>query len=101
MIFARVVGNLVATQKNDHLIGAKLMVIQPLDTKGEPAGDEFIAVDGIGAGEGDLVICIAEGGSARMVYGNPKAPIDTVIAGIVDKIDSEDGSIRLYDTAKK
>ena len=95
MIFARVVGNLVATQKNEHLVGAKLMVIQPLDTKGNPAGDEFVAVDGVGAGEGDLVICIIEGGSARMVYGNPKSPIDTVIAGIVDIIVSEDGSIHL------
>jgi microcompartment protein CcmK/EutM len=95
VIFARVVGNLVATQKNEHLRGAKLMLLQPLDTKGEPAGDEFIAVDGVGAGEGDLVLCIAEGGSARAVYRNPKAPIDTVIAGIVDILTSEDGSLRL------
>ncbi len=95
MIFARVVGNLVATQKNENLIGSKLMIIQPLDTKGNPDGDELVAVDGIGAGEGDLVLCIAEGGSARQVYGNPKSPIDMVIAGIVDFMDSEDGNIRL------
>ena len=95
MIFARVVGNLVATQKNEHLIGAKLMILQPLDTMGRPAGDEFIAVDGVGSGEGDLVLCIAEGGSARTVYRNAKAPIDTVIAGIVDILESEDGSISI------
>lgn len=95
MIFARVVGNLVATQKNEHLVGAKLMILQPLDTMGKPAGDEFIAVDGVGAGEGDLVLCIAEGGSARAVYKNTKSPIDTVIAGIVDVIESEDGIIWL------
>jgi microcompartment protein CcmK/EutM len=95
MILAHVVGNVVATQKNQNLIGAKLMILQPMDTKGAPAGDEFIAVDGIGAGVGDLVLCIAEGGSARAVYKNSKAPIDTVIAGIVDVVESEDGALRL------
>ena len=95
MILARVIGNIVATQKNVNLLGAKLMLLQPLDTKGKPAGDEFIAIDGVGAGEGDLVLCIAEGGSARTIYGNPKSPIDTVIAGIVDVVESEDGTLRL------
>ncbi len=97
MIFARVVGNIVSTQKNQNLIGAKLMILQPLDTKGNDAGDEFIAIDGVGAGVGDLVIAIAEGGSARQVYKakEPLTPIDTVIAGIVDVLESEDGVIRL------
>ena len=97
MIFSRVVGNLVATQKNEYLRGAKLMVLQPLDTKGDCAGEQFIAVDAVGAGIGDIVIAIAEGGSARQVYKaqNPLTPIDTVIAGIVDVIDTEDGVIRL------
>ena len=95
MILARVVGNVVATQKNEHLVGAKLMILQPVDTKGKPAGDEFMAVDGVGAGEGDLVLCIAEGGSARAVYKNSKSPIDTVIAGIVDVVESEDGTLYL------
>ena len=95
MILARVVGNIVASQKNEYLVGAKLMLLQPLDTGGNPAGDEFIAVDGVGAGEGDLVLCIAEGGSARAVYRNAKSPIDTVIAGIVDVVESEDGTLRL------
>lgn len=94
MIIARVVGNVVATQKNEHLIGGKLMILQPIDTKGNPAGDEFMAIDGIGAGTGDLVLCIAEGGSARAVYKNSKSPIDTVIAGIIDIVESEDGSLK-------
>lgn len=99
MIFARVVGNLVATQKNEHLKGSKLMILQPLDTKGGNAGEQFVAVDAVGAGVGDLVIAIAEGGSARQVYKavNPMTPIDTIIAGIVDMIETEDGSIGLYE----
>ena len=97
MIFARVVGNVVATQKNEHLSGSKLMLLVPLDTKGNPAGDEFLAVDAVGAGVGDDVIAIAEGGSARQVYKSksPLAPIDTIIAGIVDEIATEDGKLHL------
>ncbi len=97
MIFSRVVGNLVATQKNEHLKGAKLMLLQPLDAKGDCAGEQFIAIDAVGAGIGDIVLAIAEGGSARQAYKaqSPLAPIDTIIAGIVDVIDTEDGMIRL------
>ena len=97
MILSVVVGNFVATQKNEHLIGAKLMVLQPVDPRGQPTGNEFIAVDGVGAGIGDLVLCIAEGGSARAVYKDPKSPIDTVIAGIVDYVDTREGRIALQD----
>lgn len=95
MILARVVGNIVATQKDVNLLGGKLMLLQPIDTKGKNAGDEFIAIDGVGSGVGDMVLCIAEGGSARQVYRNAKAPIDTVIAGIVDIVESEEGSLKL------
>lgn len=89
MILARVVGNVVATQKNKHLIGKKLLLIQPIDMEGKPAGAEVLVVDGIGAGIGDLVLAIAEGGSARMVTRaeSPRAPIDIAIAAIVDSVD--------------
>lgn len=99
MILARVVGNVVATQKNEAFAGKKLLIILPIDTQGHPAGSELLAVDGVGAGEGDLVVAIAEGGSARQVAKskNPLAPIDLVIAGIVDIAQSEDGTLYLYD----
>ena len=97
MIFARVIGNIVSTQKNQNLVGAKIMLLQPLDAKGNSSGEEFIAVDAVGAGIGDLVLAIAEGGSARQVYKatNPLTPIDTVIAGIVDSLESLDGNMYL------
>lgn len=96
MIFARVVGNVVATCKVETLKGFKLMVLQPLDDKGSPSGDEILAVDGIGAGVGDLVVAIAEGGSARKVckIDNNITPIDVAIAGIVDVYAAEGGEIR-------
>lgn len=95
MIIAKVIGSIVSTQKNKNLVGAKLLLVQPLDEKGHRAGDELVAVDGVGAGEGDLVLCICEGGSARQVYNNSKSPIDTVIAGIIDVIECEDGTMRI------
>lgn len=96
MILARVVGNIVATQKNMNLVGKKLLLIQPVDTFGKPYGSEILAVDGVGAGIGDLVIAIAEGGSARQVTKteSPLAPIDICIAGIVDTVDTETGTLR-------
>jgi len=97
MILAVVVGNVVATQKDKSFVGKKLLLIQPVDPEGNPAGTELLAVDGVGAGVGDLVVAIAEGGSARQVAKskNPLAPIDLVIAGIVDRADTESGTLYL------
>ncbi|MGE5550041.1 MAG: EutN/CcmL family microcompartment protein [Bacteroidota bacterium] len=98
MIFGRVAGHVVATQKHGDLHGAKLLLVQPLDLDGTPAGQEILAVDGVGAGEGDLVIAIAEGGSARQVAkARPTAPIDVVIAGIVDVVEAGGKVLRLGD----
>jgi microcompartment protein CcmK/EutM len=93
MILARVVGNVVATQKNINLLGKNLLIIQPVDTMGKAYGSEVLAVDGVGAGIGDLVVAIAEGGSARQVTRaeSPLAPIDICIAGIVDTVTTEAG----------
>lgn len=93
MILAKVVGNIVATQKNKDLVGKKLLMIQPIDNKGKPYGSEVLAIDGVGAGIGDIIIAIAEGGSARQVTRaeNPIAPIDICIAGIIDSVTTDDG----------
>ena len=91
MLLAKVVGNLVSTHKNELLNGTKLLFVQPIDESLEPYGDEMLAVDGVGAGIGDIVLLIAEGGSARMVT-NAKSnisPIELCIAGIVDSIKTE------------
>lgn len=93
MILAKVVGNVVATQKNINLVGKKLLLIMPVDAEGKTYGSEILAVDGVGAGIGDLVVAIAEGGSARMVTKAESnlAPIDVCIAGIIDTVDTEKG----------
>ena len=95
MTFCRVVGNLVATQKKKELVGSKLMIVQPIDNFGKDVGDEMIAVDCVGAGIGDLVIVIYEGWAARWCARakSNTAPIETVIAGIIDSYETDVNSI--------
>lgn len=95
MFAAKVVGNIVSTVKNPGYDGAKLLLVQPLD--GGPESS-IIAVDCIGAGPGENVLVVHEGGSSRICYNNPRgkpdAPVDAVIIGIIDitsKQMSEDG----------
>jgi len=91
MFIAKVVGSMVATQKLDAMVGHKLLVVEPyrLDaqTRGrlKTTGRTFIAVDTIGAGEGEYVL-IVQGSSARLTPETKNLPVDTVIVGIVDSV---------------
>lgn len=88
MQLAKVVGNLVSTVKNEDVRGKKLLFVQPIDEELKPFGDELLAVDGVGAGIGDTVLILNEGGSARMITNatSKYAPIELCIAGIVESI---------------
>lgn len=91
MFVARVTGSLVSTQKIDTMVGWKLLVVEPyrLEAKQRMSlattGRTFVAVDMLGAGEGDYVL-IAQGSSARLTPETKNLPIDTLIIGIVDKV---------------
>ena len=80
MIVGKVVGSVVATRKNEGLLGSKFMIVEPLDSM-LYAKSRFVATDNIGAGIGEIVL-VAMGSAARI--GNEKAPIDAAIVGIVD-----------------
>ena len=86
MFFAKVIGTLWATQKDENMKGFKLQVIQPLNAKRQYAGSPIIAVDTVGAGEGETVFYIT---SREAVIPLPveMAPVDASIVGIVDRID--------------
>ncbi len=85
MNLCRVVGSVVASEKHAALLGRKLMIVQPVDERLQLAGKSFIAVDhSCSAGEGDLVLVVAEGSGARQVLQHTTAPIRTVILGVVD-----------------
>jgi len=94
MFVAKVTGSLVSTQKVEAMVGYKLLVVEPYRLEATErkslatTGRTFVAVDTLGAGEGDFVL-ITQGSSARMTPETKTMPIDTVIIGIVDKIHVE------------
>ena len=104
MLVARVTGSLVATQKVEAMVGHKLLMVEPyqLDPKsGEKllaSGRTFVAVDTVGAGEGEFVL-ITQGSSARLTPETRNVPVDTVIIGIVDTVHVEQKCV--YDKDSK
>ena len=91
MELARVVGQVVATVREPGLPNNSLLLVQMLNEKGEPTGDCHVAVDPVGAGEGEWVL-VVRGSSARYAI-NPEAPLDLAIVGIVDAVSSKAGSL--------
>jgi ethanolamine utilization protein EutN len=87
MLIARVVGTVVATQKHRKFEGAKLMLVQPLNTDDTPRGTAILAVDGVGAGVHEKVLIVLEGRAAGEALGKKAAPVDAAIVGIVDRVD--------------
>lgn len=85
MLIAKVKGNAVASAKHRDLQSTKLMLVCRADPNGNTVGDPFLAVDIVGAGEGELVI-ITTGSAARMAFGHRDAPVDAAITGILDSV---------------
>ncbi len=87
MKFARVIGNLVASQKYKGLEGVKFLIVQPLDINRQPDGESYVAADATNqAGEGELVFVIA---SKEAAFALPIefVPVDAAVVGIVDDVD--------------
>lgn len=81
MTVGKVVGSVVATRKNEKLVGSKFLIIEPLASMGDTS--RFIAIDNVGAGIGEIVL-VATGSAARIGCGLDQAPVDAAIVGIVD-----------------
>ena len=86
MHIAKVIGTVVATRKVETLKGCKLMIVQPLDPGGEPAGRPIVAIDTVRAGPGDLVYFV-KGREAAHTLPEKFNPADAAIMGIVDRVD--------------
>jgi ethanolamine utilization protein EutN len=87
MILARVVGEVVSSHKRPQFEGAKLLILQPETPAGAKTGNALLAIDSVGAGRGELVICVLEGRAAQEALGKKLAPVDAAILGIVDQVD--------------
>ena len=86
MIIARILGTVVATQKDERLTGKKLLIVRPLNLDGSDASGFVVAVDTVGAGFHERVLVVA-GSSARLAEGMKDAPIDAAIVGVIDTVD--------------
>jgi ethanolamine utilization protein EutN len=92
MFLAKVEGQVVATKKDPNMSGRKLLLLRPQlvdekdPTKFRPGANTIVAVDNLGAGEGEMVL-FCQGSSARLAPGMKDAPIDAVVIGLVDSVD--------------
>ncbi len=97
MFIGKVTGTVVATQKIKAVTGKKLLLVQALTVDGQPpalksSSRYAVAVDTVGAGEGELVI-VTQGSSARLTEMTSDVPTDAVIIGIVDAVQIADKEI--------
>ncbi len=83
MNLARVAGTVVATQKEPSMSGVKFLLLERISEKLESKGDFVVAVDAVGAGEGEVVL-YASGSSARQTQLTKDRPADAVVMAIVD-----------------
>ncbi len=88
MLLAKVIGNVVATQKNQRYEGSRIMLCRQITPEGEDMEYTCLALDSVSAGEGDIVLIVQEGLSASTAAtGKAGAAIDSAIVGVVDYID--------------
>ncbi len=83
MQIARVIGNVVATVKNETLEGRKILIVQNLTDELKPKGKPMVALDAIGAGVGELVFW-CRGKEASFPFKRDSTPTDCTIVGIID-----------------
>jgi len=86
MQIGKVVGTVVATQKDEKLEGLRLQIVEFVDIDGKPTGGIVTAVDSVASGVGDIVL-VAAGSSARQTTITDGKPVDSVIMAIIDEIE--------------
>lgn len=86
MIIGRILGTVVSTQKDERLLGKKLLIVKPINLDGTDQSGYVVAVDTVGAGFHERVIVVG-GSSARMADGNKDCPVDSAIIGVIDQLD--------------
>lgn len=88
MFLGKVIGNVVSTPKNKHLVGHKLLIVHPISVNGKIVGEkDVISLDLVDAGIGDKVIVVQEGDAIQQMLGHANAPVNTMIIAVVDDIE--------------
>jgi microcompartment protein CcmK/EutM len=86
MILCRVVGHAVSTVKHPSFEGHTVLIVQPVNERGEAINRSFLASDSVQAGVGDLVLAAREGNTARQILGSDSDPFHAVVLAIVDEV---------------
>ena len=86
MKLGRVTGKVWATIKDKKLDATTLYLMQPLDEELTALGPELVAVDTVGAREGDIVFWVG-GAEATFPFEDRQIPSDVTIVGLVDRLD--------------
>jgi len=91
MFLAKISGNVVSTQKNEHLKSHKLLLVKRIDLKGNFTDNkDEIALDLIDSGIGDTVLVVKEGAAVQQMLGHKNSPVNTMIVAIVDDFDIQE-----------
>lgn len=91
MILGKIIGQVISTLKLPVFVGYKILMVKPVDDRGEIQGGVFLALDTVQAGVGDTVLVIDEGNSSRLIMNDSMAPVRTMVVGIVDSIEKING----------
>lgn len=84
MLLGKVIGNVVASQKEPSIEGLKLLILRRIDPHDNSLiSGTVVAADAVGAGVGEVVL-YASGSSARQTQVTDGRPIDAVVMAIVD-----------------
>lgn len=83
MLVGLVIGRVVATRKDEQLVGSKLLIVRPIASATGSSDSLLVAVDTVGAGIGDEVLVVT-GSAARLASDLEGKPVDAAIVGIVD-----------------
>jgi len=86
LFLGKVIGTVWSTRKDENLVGAKFLIVRHLDLELKEKNNFVVAVDSVGAGEGEVVL-VATGSSSRQTNFTKDKPVDAVIMAIVDKLD--------------
>ena len=99
MLLAKVVGNVVSTQKDEGMVGFKLLIVQNLDLQMRLTNSYVVACDAVGAGTGEVVV-VVQGSSARLTEQTKNKPVDAAVVCIVDTVELRDGGV-VYDKQRE
>ncbi|MDA3812436.1 MAG: EutN/CcmL family microcompartment protein [Spirochaetaceae bacterium] len=88
MIFGKVAGTVISTEKADKLIGARYRLVEKCDQKGTGLNDFLVALDMVNSSDNDVVL-VAQGSSCSWTDVTKDKAVDAIIVGIVDLIDEK------------